>query len=64
MRAPSLSDRVVPVQAYLTDEVFGYEHWRAAQFSPPKIQRFPAVLLICRDRAEQQEYLRRLEPRP
>jgi hypothetical protein len=50
MNTPSLSDRVVKVTAYLTDEVFGYDHWRAAQFSSPKGK--PAVLLIYDTEAE------------
>ena len=62
MKPPGLDDRFVPVSAYLTDEEFGYEHWRAAQFSAPKKDR-PAVLVICADEAEQAESLAFLKDR-
>jgi len=53
MKAPSLDDRRVPVTAYLTDEVFGYEHWRAAQFSAPHgPDSRPGILLIFNTEAE------------
>lgn len=46
MKAPSRTDRVVKVSAYLTDESFGYEHWRAAQFSAPTRDSFGLLLLF------------------
>jgi hypothetical protein len=46
MRTPSLSDRAVKVRAYLTDETFGYTHWRAAQFSAPPTHNKPGLLLL------------------
>ena len=53
MKSPGLGDRVVDVRAYLTDEVFGYEHWRAAQFAAPDVPsaRY-AVLVICQGKDE------------
>ena len=64
MKMPSTADRFVKVAAYLTDEVFGYEHWRAAQFcAPDATGRRPAVLILCRDEAEQQEALAFLKDR-
>lgn len=51
MNAPSTLDRAVPVRAYLTDETFGYDHWRAAQFSAAQVGQ-PAVLLIFTTEAE------------
>jgi hypothetical protein len=61
MNPPSKTDRVVKVRAFLTDEVFGHDHWRAAQFSAP-IDAAPAVLLICRDAAEQASLLMQYGP--
>lgn len=43
---PSRDDRAIRVSAYLTDETFGYEHWRAAQFSAPKVDKFGALMLF------------------
>lgn len=64
MLSPSARDRFVKVTAYLTDQVFGYEHWRAAQFSAPDVEvRRPAVLIICRDDIEQQAALAYLQAR-
>ena len=57
MNQPSLDDRVVRVRAYLTDRVFGYEHWEAKQFSAPDGARW-AVLIICRDEIEQRRLAR------
>ena len=51
MKAPSLADTLVKVRAYLTDEVFGYEHWRAGQFATPATSR-PAILVIYDSEAE------------
>lgn len=58
MKAPSLSDTQVKVRAYLTDETFGYEHWRAAQFSAPTVpsSRY-AVLTIFQSEAERDAFL-------
>ena len=54
-KMPSANDRIVRVTAVLTDEIFGYEHWRAAQYCAPistvGIER-PALLVLCRDEAE------------
>lgn len=47
MRPPSLADRIVCVSAGLTDQDFGYDHWRAAQFSSPWRER-QALLVIIR----------------
>lgn len=62
MKTPSANDRFVRVTAYLTDETFGYEHWRAAQFCAPgaSMER-PAVLIICRDQADRAAVLTKLE---
>ena len=61
MKAPSLDDKVVPVTAYLTDEVFGYDHWRAAQFAsgqnPISDHVRPAVLVLCTDATERAQRL-------
>lgn len=54
MNVPRKDDRMVAVTAWLTDEVFGYDHWRAAQFAAggdPE-QRRPAVLLLFADERE------------
>lgn len=53
MKVPSNADTVVKVRAYLTDESFGYTHWRAAQFSAPNDSptRY-AVLVLCDTEAE------------
>lgn len=45
MKVPSLNDRIVNVRAGLTDEDFGYDHWRAAQFSSPWRDR-DALLIV------------------
>lgn len=62
MTPPSLADRIVKVRAYLTDEVFGYTHWRAAQFSAPQVpsSRY-AVLIVCGDELEQAATIERLK---
>lgn len=62
MKTPSLIDTVVKVRAYLTDETFGYDHWRAAQFSAPADAR-PAVLIICETDGEQAAWLDALSAR-
>lgn len=56
MIPPSPKDTVVKVTAYLTDETFGYEHWRAAQFSAPdaKVKR-PGVLVLFDSDEKRQE---------
>lgn len=48
-----MSDRAVKVRAYLTDETFGYEHWRAAQVSAPTTHNNkPGLLLLFDTEAE------------
>jgi hypothetical protein len=55
MDVPSTRDRAVKVTAYLTDETFGYTHWRAAQFCPPEAETHrPAVLVICTSVADRE----------
>lgn len=56
MKQPDGSDRVVKVRAYLTDETFGYDHWRAAQFCAPvsEVERH-AVLVLCSTEAERDD---------
>lgn len=61
MKAPSQADHFVAVQAYLSDEDFGYDNWHARQFAS-KGNR-PAVLILCRDKAEQQAALEFLRDR-
>jgi hypothetical protein len=46
MKVPSVADRAVKVRAYLTDETFGYTHWRAAQFSAPAHDKYGLLLLF------------------
>jgi hypothetical protein len=46
VKPPSVDDKVVAVKAYLTDETFGYEHWRAAQFSAPRFDRHATLVLF------------------
>ena len=65
MRPPSTADRFVRVTAYLSDRDFGYDNWHARQFAAgtgPGGSR-PAVLVLCRDEAEQREALAYLEQR-
>ena len=57
MKAPSLEDRIVECVAYLTDESFGYDHWRAAQFSAPQKDKL-AVLLLFDTEEERAEWMR------
>jgi hypothetical protein len=57
MKQPSHADRIVKVTAYLTDEAFGYEHWRAAQFSPSTDHTRPAVLLLFQDVGQRERLL-------
>ncbi len=56
MNAPSLTDRYVKVRAYMTDDTFGYDHWRAAQFCAPAEGQY-AVLVICQSQAERDAIL-------
>ena len=56
MDVPSKADNVVEVSAYLTDETFGYDHWRAAQFSAPKCD-LPGVLLLFGSEEARAEWL-------
>lgn len=58
MKVPSINDYVVKVRAYLTDEVFGYTHWRAAQFSAPKHTRF-GVLVLFETEGERDKFFER-----
>jgi hypothetical protein len=58
MKAPSNDDRYVNVTAYLTDETFGYDHWRAAQFCSPPGR--PAILIICSGEEDREQMLQRL----
>ena len=60
MKQPSHTDTAVKVRAYLTDEMFGYEHWRAAQFSAPVDAR-PAILLLFVNEAARGEALEQLK---
>lgn len=60
MNAPSIEDRFVRVTAYLTDEFFGYEHWRAAQFSAPKSEKF-GVLILFDDKTKRDTYYCQLD---
>src|SRR5678815_4787518 len=55
MQQPNTDDRIVQVGAYLTDAEFGYDHWRASQFSSPPGSR-PALLVIC-DSVENRDVL-------
>ncbi len=67
MQAPALTDRLVKVFAYLTDETYGYEHWRAAQFSAPDVDGRWAVLITYPTRAARDagyEALAQLEALP
>lgn len=61
MKAPSQTDRFVKVGAYLSDEDFGYDNWHARQFGIATAR--PAVLILCRDEAEQLEALEFLKSR-
>lgn len=67
MKAPSHTDRFVRVTAYLSDVDFGYDNWHARQF-PAGMRDLdtelrPAVLIVCKDQAEQDEALAFLEAR-
>jgi hypothetical protein len=48
VNVPSERDQHVAVRAYLTDETFGYTHWRAAQFSAPdaEVKRWAILTLF------------------
>jgi hypothetical protein len=64
MKRPSMEDEYVAVAAYLTDEVLGYDHWRAAQFCPPgHVERRPAILVLCESSTEQETILAELKKR-
>jgi hypothetical protein len=56
MKTPSLNDCAVKVSAYLTDETFGYDHWRAAQFSSPGRDRFGVLVLFENEEARDAFY--------
>ncbi len=55
MKPPSEHDRAVRVRAYLTDETFGYEHWRAAQFCAPNVPSARYALLRIFDSEAERE---------
>ncbi len=57
MKQPSHNDKIVAVKAYLTDEVFGYEHWRATQYLAPYESRY-AVLIICDNKDHQESIVK------
>lgn len=59
MKAPTPDDKVAKVRAFMTDEGFGYDHWRATQFTAPSDSR-PAVLIICDTEGEQAAWLEAL----
>ncbi len=59
MKPPSVEDRIVQVTAKLTDETFGYEHWRAGQFSFGGTH--DAVLVICRAGEDRKELAKQIE---
>jgi hypothetical protein len=63
MKPPSVQDKAVRVKAYLTDEAFGYDHWRAAQFSAPKFDRH-AVLVFFDTPDEADDFIAQYEARP
>lgn len=56
---PNLTDRTAYVYAGLTDETFGYDHWRAAQYSSPWRDR-EAILVIIQPGENRDEIHRRL----
>ena len=60
MKQPQITDRLVKVRAYLTDEVFGYHHWRAAQFCAPQDGK-PGMLVIYDSEAERDAALALLQ---
>jgi len=62
MKAPHWTDQYVRVSAYLTDESFGYDHWRAAQFAAPSTRTRPALLVLCESDEEVQCLLTALHP--
>jgi len=59
MKAPATTDRLVPVLAYLTDQEFGYDHWRATQFLAPEGAQ-PALLVICASNREREAVIEHL----
>lgn len=64
MKPPSHDDQLVDVTAYMTDEHFGYDHWRATQFragmsQPVSDIQAPALLVVCKDDRER-DALRRV----
>lgn len=63
MKAPSHADRFVKVNAYLSDENFGYENWHARQFGASGDGKRPAVLILCADIEEQRAAMAYLEER-
>lgn len=59
MKVPSTADTIVRVNAYLSDEGFGYDNWHARQFGAPE-PRYPAVLVLCATEADREEAQRRI----
>jgi len=58
MKTPSTSDTIVKVRAYLTDETFGYTHWRAAQFCAPEMEvERHAVLILFNTKEERDKFV-------
>jgi len=53
MKTPLADDKIVRVIAVLTDEAFGHDHWRAAQFCAPAgaVRRHGLLLLYDTERA-------------
>lgn len=64
MKVPSLNDRAVKVSAYLTDADFGYDHWRAAQFSAPSRDRFGVLLLFANEQERDEALVKLATPTP
>lgn len=62
MNVPSLTDQDVKVWAYITDESFGYDHWRAAQFSAPAHDK-PAILMLFNTEAERNHFFESRKPK-
>ena len=59
MRVPDKNDvGLIKVRAWITDETFGYEHWRAAQFSSGPDSK-PACLVLFNSVEERDEYYSR-----
>ena len=47
MKVPNLADKgPIKAMAWITDEEFGYDHWRAAQFSCGRGVKFAAIVIF------------------